>query len=135
MRKVIIEESQANPKYYEKMSRLLDELIAQRKKETLAYQEYLKKIKELAELVTSPQKTNSYPQTLDNAAKRALYDNLDHNEILVLALDNVIKANKLDGWRDGGIKERKLRLAVQNLLNDEEKTAELMEIIKAQRDY
>ncbi|RXG29885.1 type I restriction endonuclease subunit R [Leeuwenhoekiella marinoflava] len=135
VRKVIIEESQANPRYYEKMSRLLDELIAQRKKETLAYQEYLKKIKELAELVTSPQKTNSYPQTLDNAAKRALYDNLDHNEILVLALDNVIKANKLDGWRDGAIKERKLRLAIQNLLNDEEKTTELMEIIKAQRDY
>lgn len=135
VRKVIIEESQANPKYYEKMSRLLDELIAQRKKETLAYQEYLKKIKELAELVTSPQKTNSYPTSLDNAAKRALYDNLDQNEILVLALDNVIMGNKLDGWRDGGIKERKLRIAVQNILKDDEKTDELMEIIKAQRDY
>ncbi|WP_290567995.1 type I restriction endonuclease subunit R [Leeuwenhoekiella sp. UBA6783] len=135
VRKVIIEESQANPKYYEKMSRLLDELIAQRKKETLAYQEYLKKIKELAELVTSPQKTNSYPTSLDNAAKRALYDNLDQNEILVLALDNVIMVNKLDGWRDGGIKERKLRIVVQNILKDDEKTDELMEIIKAQRDY
>ena len=135
VRKVIIEETQANPKYYEKMSRLLDEIIAQRKNDTLEYQEYLKRIKELAELVSAPQKTNEYPESLDSSAKRALYDNLDANEILALALDNIIKATKLDGWRDGGIKERKLRMAVQNILKDDEKTDALMDIIKAQRDY
>ncbi|WP_031428222.1 type I restriction endonuclease subunit R [Flavimarina sp. Hel_I_48] len=135
VRKVIIEETQANPKYYEKMSRLLDEIIAQRKTEALSYQEYLRRIKELAELVTAPQKTNEYPQSLDSPAKRALYDNLEANEILALALDNIIRANKLDGWRDAGIKERKLRIAVQNILKDDEKTDVLMDIIKAQRDY
>ncbi len=117
------------------MSRLLDEIIAQRKNDTLEYQEYLKRIKELAELVSAPQKTNEYPESLDSAAKRALYDNLDANEILALALDNIIKATKLDGWRDGGIKERKLRIAVQNILKDDEKTDALMDIIKAQCDY
>ncbi|HEA29712.1 MAG TPA: HsdR family type I site-specific deoxyribonuclease [Leeuwenhoekiella sp.] len=135
VRKVIIEETHANPKYYEKMSRLLDEIIAQRKTEALSYQEYLRRIIELAELVTAPQKTNEYPQSLDSPAKRALYDNLEANEILALALDNIIKANKLDGWRDAGIKERKLRIAVQNILKDDEKTDVLMDIIKAQRDY
>lgn len=135
VRKVIIEESQTNPKYYEKMSKLLDELIAQRKNESLMYEEYLKKIKALAEQTTSPQKTQNYPESLDTGAKRALYDNLDSNEVLTLALDNVIQANKLDGFRDGGIKERKLRIAVLNLIKDEERTDNLMEIIKAQRDY
>lgn len=135
VRKVIIEESQTNPKYYEKMSKLLDEIIAERKNQTLMYQDYLKKIKLLAEQVSAPQKSVDYPGSLDTGAKRALFDNLDNNEILALALDNVIQANKLDGWRDGGIKERKLKIAVFNLIKDEEQTEELMEIIKAQRDY
>ena len=135
VRKVIIEEAQSNPKYYEKMSLLLDELIKQRKEETLEYQEYLKKIKELAEKVSNPSSSNHYPASLDSSAKRALYDNLDCNEILALALDNVIQANKLDGWRDGGLKEKKLRIAVNGLLKSEEKTNELMQIIKAQSEY
>ena len=135
VRKVIIEESQTNPKYYEKMSKLLDEIIAERKNQTLMYQDYLKKIKLLAEQVSAPQKSVDYPESLDTGAKRALFDNLNNNEILALALDNVIQANKLDGWRDGGIKERKLKIAVFNLIKDDDRTEEIMEIIKAQRDY
>jgi type I restriction enzyme R subunit len=135
VRKVIIEESQTNPKYYEKMSKLLDELIKQRKQETIAYQEYLRKITLLAENIASPSKTNDYPSSLSSSAKRALYDNLDNNEIMALALDNVIQTNKLDGWRDGGIKEKKLRLAINEIIKDDEKTNELMKIIKAQSEY
>ena len=134
VRKVIIEESQTNPKYYEKMSILLDELIKQRKEETIAYAEYLEKIKELAKDVSTPS-ISQYPSSLDSRAKQSLYDNLDNNEILALALDNVIQSNKLDGWRDGGIKERKLRLAIHNLLNNDEQTEKIMEIVKAQHEY
>ncbi|MDE5418473.1 HsdR family type I site-specific deoxyribonuclease [Labilibaculum sp. DW002] len=135
VRKVIIEEAEANPKYYEKMSLLLDDLIRQRKEETIAYQEYLKKMKDLAEKVSNPSNSNNYPTSLDSAAKRALFDNLESNEILALALDNVIQANKLDGWRDGGLKEKKLRIAVNGLMKSDEKTSELMQIIKAQSEY
>ena len=135
VRKVIIEESQTNPKYYEKMSKLLDEIIKQRKEETLAYQEYLRKITELANDISSNPKSNDYPSSLSTPAKRALFDNLDNNEIMALAIDNVIHSNKLDGWRDGGIKEKKLRIAVNEIINDDEKTAELMKIIKAQSEY
>jgi len=135
VRKVIIEEQTTNPKYYEKMSQLLDDLIKQRKNDVLDYQEYLNQIKELASQVSNPSKGNNYPKSLDNNAKRALYDNLDQDEVLALALDNVIQANKLDAWRDGGIREKKLRLAVNGLIKDNEKTAELMDIIKAQHEY
>jgi type I restriction enzyme R subunit len=38
MRKVIIDEQPINPKYYEKMSELLDALIEQRRKEALTYE-------------------------------------------------------------------------------------------------
>ncbi|MDM8514994.1 type I restriction endonuclease subunit R [Desulfobacterales bacterium HSG16] len=47
IRKVIIEESPTNPKYYEKMSELLDELIKLRNKDAQAYKKYLEKIVEL----------------------------------------------------------------------------------------
>lgn len=135
VRKVIIEESQTNPKYYEKMSRLLDELIRQRKEEVIAYKEYLDKIRALAGDVSSPMTTTDYPTSLNSNAKRALFDNLEGNEILALALDNVIKTNKLDGWRDGGIKEKKLKIAINEIIKDDETTALIMEIVKAQNEY
>lgn len=135
VRKVIIEESQTNPKYYEKMSKLLDELIRQRKEETIAYQEYLEKIKELAKKVSMNSGDNTYPYSLNSRAKRALYDNLENNEHLALRVDQVIQDNKLDGWRDGGIKERRLMLEVMKVINDADRTIELMEIIKAQSEY
>lgn len=135
VRKVIIEESQTNPKYYEKMSKLLDEIIQMRKQETLDYQEYLEKIKQLAADVSTPSGTTAYPSSLDSRAKQALFDNLENNEILALALDNVIQSNKLDGWRDGGIKEKKLRIAINNVIKDDTLTAQLMDIIKAQSEY
>lgn len=135
VRKVIIEESQTNPKYYEKMSKLLDELIKQRKEEAIAYKEYLEKIKQLAGDVSNPMHTNSYPASLDSNAKRALFDNLEQNEILALALDNVIKTNKLDGWRDGGLKEKKLRIAINAIIKDDGQTEGVMHIIKAQNEY
>ena len=135
VRKVIIEESQANPKYYEKMSRLLDEIIQQRKLETLAYQEYLKKIMELAERVVSPTKSADYPTILTTSAQRALYDNLGSDAAMALEVDTIIHSNKLDGWRDGGIKEKRLSLAVNKVVQNEEATKELMKIIKAQSEY
>lgn len=135
VRKVIIEESQTNPKYFERMSKLLEELIRQRKEEVIAYKEYLEKIKQLAGDVSNPMGTKDYPTSLNSNAKRALYDNLEQNEILALALDNVIKTNKMDGWRDGGLKEKKLRLAINEVIKDDETTAIIMQIVKAQSEY
>ena len=135
VRKVIIEESQTNPKYFERMSKLLEELIRQRKEEVIAYKEYLEKIKQLAGDVSNPMGTTNYPTSLDSNAKRALFDNLEQNEILALALDNVIKTNKMDGWRDGGLKEKKLRLAINEVIKDDETTAVIMQIVKAQSEY
>ncbi|WP_407264229.1 type I restriction endonuclease subunit R [Tenacibaculum maritimum] len=135
VRKVIIEESQANPKYYEKMSKLLDELIQLRKEEAIEYEKYLEQIKELAEKVSNENNTNDYPEALDTRGKKALYDNVERNEALALTLDKIIVENKLDGWKDGGIKEKKLMLAINEAVVDMDKTLALMKIIKAQHEY
>jgi len=135
VRRVIIEESQTNPKYYEKMSQLLDEIIQLRKQETCDYHDYLEKIKELASNVTEPSSGESYPDLINTRAKQALYDNLENDESLAVVLDEAVRYNKLDGWRDGGIKEKKLMLAVNDVVGDSDKTIALMEIIKAQSEY
>ena len=135
VRKVINEESQTNPKYFERMSVLLNELIKERKQQTIDYLNYLEKIKELAKDVTSPGTNTSYPSSINSKAKQALYDNLEEDEDLAVELDNAIRNNKLDGWRDGGIKEKKLRIEVNKIIGDPQKTMELMDIIKAQNEY
>ena len=136
MRKVIIEENQTNPKYYEKMSLLLDELIQERKQQTIDYKEYLLKIKELAQKVVEPNGPDpTYPSEINTKARKALYDNLDNDLGLVMAMEETIVYNKLDGFRDGGIKEKKLRIAINQLIEDPKKVLEIMEIIKAQNEY
>ena len=136
VRRVIIQERQTNPKYYDKMSQLLDELIQQRREEAIAYEAYLQRIKELANNL-SGEESDDYPEKVDSNAKRALYDNLDKDANLAIAVDAVILANKLDSWRNGALKERKLKLAVLGILPDQfkEEIDALMDIIKAQREY
>ena len=62
VRRVIIDESTVNPKYYERMSDLLDAVILQRKQEALDYKEYLAKIVELTKQIGRPETGASYPR-------------------------------------------------------------------------
>ncbi|GAK60928.1 deoxyribonuclease [Candidatus Vecturithrix granuli] len=139
LRKVIIEESPANPAYYEKMSVLLDELIKMRKAATLEYEQYLQEIIALSGKVKKPNTTADYPASLNTNAKRALYDNLGRNEALVNALDQKILSTKKDGWRDNKIKTREVRYAIQDVLETyqvhEADAAYILELVKNQREY
>jgi type I restriction enzyme R subunit len=116
VRKLIIDESPVNPKYYEKMSALLDALIAQRRKGALDYQRYLQQIVELTRQATSPGAGSAYPATLTTPARRALFDNLDRDEALALAVDHAIRANAQDGWRDHARKTKIVRNAIRAVL-------------------
>src|SRR5437764_6440134 len=51
LRRKIIKEHLSDPAYYEKMSALLDEIIAARKAKAIEYEEYLKRIADLARKV------------------------------------------------------------------------------------
>ena len=112
VRKLIINKQPINPKYYEKMSELLDALIEQRRKEALDYQEYLRKIVELTKKVKSPEVSGEYPVTMNTPGKRALYDNLDKNEALALAVDAAVRASRQDDWRSNLFKIKKVRNAI-----------------------
>jgi type I restriction enzyme R subunit len=136
VRKLIIDEQPINPKYYEKMSELLDALIEQRKKEALDYQKYLEKIVELTKKVKNPATGESYPSSLNTPAKRSLYDNLGKDEALALQVDRAVRESRQDDWRSNAIKVKKVKIAIKSVLqDDEELTEKILELVKNQSEY
>jgi len=136
VRKVIIDEMAVNPRYYEKMSQLLDGLIQSRKSQALDYKTYLAKIQDLAKQVTRPETDTSYPQGLNTAALRALYDNLEQDETLASGVDAAIRGVKKDGWRGNRMKEREVRIAIKSVLVDKPELVDpIFELARNQHDY
>ena len=117
VRKLIINESPVDPAYYDKMSTLLDALIEQRRQGVLSYKEYLEKIARLTQDATMPGGgPAAYPASVKTTAQRALYNNLDKDEYLALAVDAAIQSARMDGWRDNTMKTKKVRLAINAVL-------------------
>lgn len=135
MRKLIIDENPINPKYYDKMSELLDTLIKERKEQALEYKEYLEKIQELSTQVMNPMQSSTYPSDINTRGKQALFDNLDSDEVLVVAIDSVIKHTKQDSWIGNRMKEKKVKIAIKKILGTNIDIEQIMEIIKKQDEY
>jgi type I restriction enzyme R subunit len=134
MRKLIIDEKPINPRYYERMSELLDELIKERREQAIEYKKYLEKIKQLANMILKPNEDKKYPPSINTKAKQALFDNLDENEELANKVDETIKLTKEDGTWGNMMKERKLKIAIKKVVG-EAKVDEIMELIKHQDEY
>ena len=117
MRKVIIQQMPINPVYYESMSLLLTELIRQRKKGAITYEDFLKKIEELA-IHIQPKTSNQYPPAITNNAERTFYDNFNKNESLALALFTKIDDARPNNWIGNPMKERLVMGAIRKILND-----------------
>lgn len=137
IRKTIVDENPVNPKYYERMSILLDELTELRRKQALSYQEYLERIRDLAKLVKKPDATSStYPENIKSAAQRALYDNLGNDEVLVTKIDMTVRHTKKADWLGDRLKEREIALAIHEETAGYDLNIEsVMELIKAQKEY
>ncbi|GAA9806215.1 hypothetical protein VN4201_06720 [Helicobacter pylori] len=117
-KKRIIEKEASDPKYYEKLSSLLNDLINQFREKKLTYLEYLQQIHNLAKQVIHKEDKN-YPKKINTNALKTLYDNLDENEALALEIDACIRGNKRDGWVGHHQKEKNLKIALGKIINDE----------------
>lgn len=138
MRKTIIDENAVNPKYYERMSELLDAIIEERRNQVIDYQEYLEKIKDLARKVVRPQgdTKNPYPSSIDTQAKRALFDNLNNDEVLATKVDAAIRYTKKADWVGDRFKEREVANAVRTEVKGYNvDVADIVELAKNQREY
>ena len=148
VRRLIIDEMAVNPRYYEKMSELLDDLIAQRKREALDYKAYLARIVELTRKVGKPEAHSPYPSNIDSAPLRSLFDNLrdlsdaelqaerggsaaDH----AVAVDAAIRGVMKEAWRGNKFKEREVRGAIGSVIADATRVDSIFEIVKNQHDY
>ena len=158
VRRLIVDEMAVNPKYYEKMSAVLEALIKQRREEAIEYEAYLKKVIELAEQVKGGEAGGSYPATINNGALRAIYDNLpaalpadrvaepgvrwepdtenDPREVAARAVDRAIQQARMADWRDHPIKERRVGKAIRDALGPfKDYTNTIFEIVKARSEY
>jgi type I restriction enzyme R subunit len=159
VRRLIIDESPINPRYYEKMSELLDALIAQRKREALDYAAYLAKIVELTKQVMDGPSVAAYPKSVDTSAKRALYDNFVKNEAFVAFVDQAVREAGQDDWRGNPFKIKKVRGAItiavemykkqsataaapiaephskKSIQPEDELVDEILELVKNQHEY
>jgi len=136
VRRLIIDRQSVNPAYYDKMSSILNDLIEQANSDALDYQQYLKKLKELAVKVVDSQSGTSYPPPIKTKAQRALYDNLDQDEELALWIDEAILNSKQDEWKGNRIKRMYVRNAIESVLADgSDKVDLILKIAVKQSDY
>jgi type I restriction enzyme R subunit len=134
VRSHIIKNHLLDPAYFEKMSKLLDEIIKQRKQNVLNYQEYLQKIADLARKATAAQ-PDDMPTSLNTKAKRVLYGNLGKNEALALQINDAVMDSKQDGFRGNQAKENAIKYAIYKVVNDVEEVERIFAIVKQQSDY
>ncbi len=136
VRKLIIDESPVNPKYYEHMSALLDALIEQRRAEAIGYAAYLDKIAELTKLAKDPSATTTYPTGVSSPGQRALFDNLAGDADLALKIDADVKAERKADWRSNRIRENMVRNAIRRNLGDKPAKVEaIIAIVRENHEY
>ncbi len=136
MRKVIIDERAMNPKYYDKMSELLDAIIEERRKQALDYQTYLAQLLDAAKQLGTGESDHEYPLWANNGAKRALVDFFFPDDDLAISIDTVVRYNKPDAWVGNPMKERKVKVAIRSALPDGfDKLDDLFDLVKARDEY
>jgi type I restriction enzyme, R subunit len=158
VRSKIIKEHLNDPAYYDRMSKLLKEIIADLRAKRIEYEEYLKRIAELAKKVQTGL-ADSVPAKLRTPGMRALYNNLempgdpmytsafreapsvygtpgDPRLSLALAIDETVRRVRPDDWRGHQARENEIKRALLPLLHNVAQEVErIFLIIKAQKEY
>jgi type I restriction enzyme R subunit len=133
VRSKIVEEHLLDPKYFDHMSILLQELITRRKQETINYQQYLKEIAELIKQVNQG-KEDGVPKSLNTKGKVALYHTLEEDEQLTLACEDAVQYAKQDGFRENLAKQKLVKKAIFDVVEDVKKVEEVYKVIDAHKD-
>jgi len=151
VRKTIIRDQLTDPKFYEQMSKLLDDLIKQNRADAAAYEEFLRRAEELVKRLAQQQPDAGVPAVLHGKTEATKpYNNLasipattfqcpagdDEQAELALKIDRIVRENAPAGWKGDETRERQVLNALFPILNrDRDATAALFEIIKNQPGY
>lgn len=152
VRRKIIKEHLNDPAYYDKMSTLLDEIIAARKAKAIEYEEYLRQIAELTKQVQTG-RSDDTPAQLNTNGRRAIYNNLKHknnfntaepqakywnteNMIeLAIKIDETVKRTRHDGWHGNQAREQVIKQGLFEHLKNTSEVERMFLIIKQQEEY
>ena len=134
IRRTIISERANDPAFYDRMSQVLAEIIHFRKQQAEAYEEYLRRVADLARQLSQQQADNT-PSELDTPGKRALWNNLNGNLELALRIDSTVRQVRPDGWRGVQTKEQLIKAALFGVLQDAAEVERLFPILVAQPEY
>jgi len=136
IRKKVVEKILINPKYYEKISAILDELIKARRKGAIAYENQLEKYIKMVRNVETPENNPHYPENIrHNGALRAFYDNCGEDEALAIALDKAVRENKQANFRHNEFTERKIKQGLYEILNNKDEVERVYSIVVQQKEY
>lgn len=134
VRRKIVKEQLTDPAYFERMSALLEEIVALRKAKAIEYEEYLKRIAAVARSVQAGGGEDD-PKELDTPELRALYNNLGKSLDLAKRVDAAVKHARHDAWREHPAREKVIKQALYAVLNDEAEVDRVFLIVKGLRQY
>ncbi|MFO1493340.1 MAG: type I restriction endonuclease subunit R [Lysobacterales bacterium] len=158
VRKTIVREQLTDPKFYEQMSVLLDDLIAMSRESAAEYEEFLRKAEALARSLADKQTQDPVPAPLrGNREAMVIYNNLpkilehlpadqrisaptpDYGNRLVelaLSIDHAMRVEAPADWRGDQAREARVQNALFRLLGrDPVATRALFELVKHQSGY
>lgn len=151
IRKTIIRDQLTDPKFYEEMSKLLDDLIEQKKDTTESYQTFLSAAEDAIRQLERKEPTADVPIMLQGKpAAIVLFNNLtdipassfecpegdEEKGALALALHQAMQNSAPANWKGDDIRENEVLNAIFPIMNkDHTATQAIFDIIKAQPDY
>ncbi|MBV6424232.1 MAG: hypothetical protein NAOJABEB_02042 [Steroidobacteraceae bacterium] len=158
VRKTIIREQLTDPRFYEQMSHLLDDLIRQDRAGTAAYEEFLRKAEALAKRLAARHPEAGIPALLHGRPEAVvIYNNLqrilalgaaqaavqdkgrltpDQLAQLALTIDRTMREQAPAGWKGDQAREAQVKNALFPLLDrNREATVALFDLLKNQPGY
>ncbi|MFC7411619.1 type I restriction endonuclease subunit R [Hydrogenophaga atypica] len=158
VRKTIIREQLTDPAFYAEMSKLLNDLIRQKREDTASYEQFLKNAEALAKQLGKGRGENNAPAKLHgNKEATVLYNNLpavlaavvpvntvaepaktwgDECLALALKLDKAIREHAPADWKGDPAREAQVLNAIAPILSkNKAATLAIFEIIKKQPGY
>ncbi len=151
VRKTIIRDQLTDPKFYARMSELLEDLIQQSREDTAAYEEFLRKAEALVKRLAAKQPDAGVPAVLHGRHEAlVLFNNLgsiaattfqcppddEEKAMLALDIDLAMREHAPAGWKGDPTREAQVLNALFPLLDrDRTATLTLFEIIKQQSGY
>ena len=151
VRKTIIRDQLTDPRFYAEMSKLLDDLIQQKRNGTQSYEQFLKDAETLAQQLGRKQPTDDIPAVLYGKPEAiVLFNNLatlpattfqcpedpDKKAAIALKLDQAMRDRAPADWKGDEIRENQVLNAIFPIMfRDRTATQAIFEIIKNQSGY